>query len=231
MDRGAGGRHRKTIRVAESREAAPTRRTGPLPSARERVPCGSCIAGESPWGRQSLIGRDETGEGSAAPPFGRKPEPQAQPQVKEVVPKHGGEARPADPWSPSCRHLDSPVRDLGDGRLAFDLADEVPFASESARLPNRAERVLAPLAEALLRNPDVRITLVGHTDDRGPAEYNRRLSLSRALAVAAYLNRQGVAEERVSSQGMGKDVPLPEEDGTTRARQRRVEVIIEPIAR
>ena len=127
--------------------------------------------------------------------------------------------------------LGLPIRDLGDGRLAFDLADEVPFASESARLPNRAERVLEPLAAAFLRNPEVRITLVGHTDDRGPADYNRRLSVSRARAVADYLNRQGVPEERLVSQGMGKDAPVPEEDGTTRACQRRVEVIIEPIAR
>jgi outer membrane protein OmpA-like peptidoglycan-associated protein len=96
-------------------------------------------------------------------------------------------------------------------------------------LPDQAAQVLAPLAKALVRNPDVRITLIGHTDDSGPAEYNQRLSLSRARAVAAYLQRQGVAEQRLSSQGMGKDAPLPNEQGATAARQRRVEVIIEPI--
>ena len=124
-----------------------------------------------------------------------------------------------------------PVRDLGDGRLAFDLGDEVPFASDSARLPDQAQQALDLLAAALLRNPEMQITLVGHTDDRGPADYNRRLSLSRARAAAAYLNRQGVPEERLSSRGMGEDAPLPDDDGTTRARLRRVEVIIEPIAR
>ncbi len=123
------------------------------------------------------------------------------------------------------------ARGLGDGRLTLDLGEEVPFARGSARLPDQAERVLAPLAKALVRNPDVRITLIGHTDDSGSAEYNRRLSLSRAHAVAAYLVRQGVAEQRLSSQGMGKDAPLPKDQGVTAARQRRVEVVIEPTPR
>jgi outer membrane protein OmpA-like peptidoglycan-associated protein len=98
-------------------------------------------------------------------------------------------------------------------------------------LPAQAERLLDILAEALARNPGARITLIGYTDDSGPAEYNRRLSLSRARAVEAYLKRQGVAEQRLSSQGMGRDAPLPNEQEPSAARQRRVEVIIEPIPR
>jgi general secretion pathway protein A len=127
------------------------------------------------------------------------------------------------------RRLGHRVRDLGDGRLSFDLADEVPFASDSARLPDGIGEVLNPLAAVLVRNPEVRITLVGHTDSRGPADYNRRLSLSRARAVADYLGRRGVPEQRLASQGMGKEAPLPEEESV--ARRRRIEVVIQPAPR
>lgn len=127
------------------------------------------------------------------------------------------------------RRLGYAIRDLEDGRLTFDLGDEIPFARNSARLPGGAARVLEPLAAALVRNPQARVTLVGHTDDRGPADYNRRLSLSRARAVEAYLIRQGVPEHRLSSQGMGMEAPPAEPGGPSRARQRRVEVVIEPV--
>ncbi|MGE5154947.1 MAG: OmpA family protein, partial [Bdellovibrio bacteriovorus] len=127
------------------------------------------------------------------------------------------------------RRLGHRVRDLGDGRLSFDLAEQVPFASDSARMPERAGEVLDPLAAVLARYPEVRITLVGHTDSRGPADYNRRLSLSRARAVADYLQRRGVPEHGLATQGMGKEARLPEHESA--ARHRRVEVVIEPAAR
>lgn len=219
----------KHLGVASVGEAAPSATDGAAPvGAASGLTADPVSPSESLW--VPIPSNAVEGDDSTEPTF------RAETRTSAASSEGGStEARGRDTSSRSLeselQDLGLSIRDLGDGRLAFDLADEVPFASESARLPNRAERVLAPLAAALLRNPGVRIALVGHTDDRGPADYNRRLSLSRALAVAAYLNRQGVAEERVSSQGMGKDAPLPEEDGTTRARQRRVEVIIEPIAR
>jgi putative secretion ATPase (PEP-CTERM system associated) len=220
----------RQVRVASARESAPTATEGAaLGGAVSGLPADLGSSSESPGVRTPSGSGD--GEGSADPAL------PAETRTTSPTPSEGGSTEAGGRGTPSrslvseLQDLGLPIRDLGDGRLAFDLADEVPFASESARLPNRAERVLEPLAAAFLRNPEVRITLVGHTDDRGPADYNRRLSVSRARAVADYLNRQGVPEARLFSQGMGKDAPVPEEDGTTRARQRRVEVIIEPIAR
>lgn len=126
------------------------------------------------------------------------------------------------------RQLGLGVRGLDDGRLSFDLAEEVPFAFNSAQLPDKSKHILGQLAEVLIRNPSTRITVVGHTDSRGAAEYNRRLSLSRARAVAAYLRGEGVSDERISTQGVGKDAPLPDQGGVDAARQRRVEIIIQP---
>lgn len=149
----------------------------------------------------------------------------------ETTPAAGPQVPPvANPsLAEELRRLGYSIRDLGDGRHSFDLGDEVPFALNSARLPGAAARVLEPLAAALVRNPQARVTLVGHTDDRGPADYNRRLSLSRARAVEAYLIRQGVPEHRLSSQGVGMEAPAAESGDPSGARQRRVEVVIEPV--
>lgn len=118
--------------------------------------------------------------------------------------------------------------DQGEGVISFDLAGEVPFDFGSARLPDQAQAILEPLAQALRQNPGLAVTLVGHTDDAGPADYNRRLSLARARAVEASLRNLGVAGSRLSSRGMGKDAPAPDESNLTAARHRRVEVVIRP---
>jgi outer membrane protein OmpA-like peptidoglycan-associated protein len=126
------------------------------------------------------------------------------------------------------RRLGLEVRGLQDDQLTVDLAEEVPFAVNSAELPDQAQKILGQLAEVLILHSSARVTLIGHTDDRGAADYNRRLSLSRARAVGAYLSAKGVPEERISTQGMGEDAPLAGEGGPNPARQRRVEVIIQP---
>lgn len=64
------------------------------------------------------------------------------------------------------------------------------------------------------------VEVVGHTDDRGTASYNRRLSLARARAVA---ERLSLACARVSGRGES-DPAGPNETSAGRAANRRVEV-------
>ena len=65
----------------------------------------------------------------------------------------------------------------------------------------------------------------GYTDSTGSMEYNQTLSRSRAAAVAAYLQGQGVAAKRFEIIGMGPSNPIASNDTAAgRAQNRRVEV-------
>ncbi|MNY77910.1 Outer membrane porin F precursor [compost metagenome] len=68
----------------------------------------------------------------------------------------------------------------------------------------------------------------GHTDSVGSDAYNQGLSERRAASVVDYLIGQGVAAEKLSSQGFGESKPI-EDNGTDagRAQNRRVEIHVD----
>ena len=71
-----------------------------------------------------------------------------------------------------------------------------------------AQPTLNSLAALLQRNPDIRIELGSHTDCRGRAGYNQTLSQARAQAAVDYLQQQGIAADRLTARGYGKDQPI-----------------------
>jgi outer membrane protein OmpA-like peptidoglycan-associated protein len=99
----------------------------------------------------------------------------------------------------------------------------VLFAYNSSELTPTAENQLLELM-AKLKNTDVTsIKVIGHTDSNGSDAYNQKLSERRASSVAAFLLNQGLAPDKLTSQGMGESQPVAE-DG--RAQNRRVELVI-----
>lgn len=104
---------------------------------------------------------------------------------------------------------------------------EVLFAFDSAQLTPAAQEQLMGLMDKL-KNADVlSIKVVGHTDSQGTDAYNQALSERRASSVAAFLLEQGLAPDKLTSQGMGESQPVADnasEEG--RAKNRRVELVI-----
>lgn len=88
-----------------------------------------------------------------------------------------------------------------------------------------SREALAKHAEYLVSNPDARIVLEGHADERGTREYNIALGERRAKAVSRYLTIQGVAASQVESVSFGEEVPVAfgHEDNAWQLN-RRVEV-------
>jgi outer membrane protein OmpA-like peptidoglycan-associated protein len=87
---------------------------------------------------------------------------------------------------------------------------------------------LDELANFLLRHPNLKVTVEGHTDYVGDAYKNVILSQDRADAVAAYLLEKGVREDRISAKGYGGLRPLAKNDGRKyHPENRRVAFIIE----
>jgi outer membrane protein OmpA-like peptidoglycan-associated protein len=84
---------------------------------------------------------------------------------------------------------------------------------------------LEAVQQILEGHPEITLLSVeGHTDNRGNANFNRRLSKDRARAVVDWLVARGVDESRLTSMGFGPDQPLQTND-TEEGRQnnRRVE--------
>jgi len=68
--------------------------------------------------------------------------------------------------------------------------------------------VLDEAAQILKDNPDVKVTVEGHTDSIGSDSYNQRLSERRAAAVKHYLVSRGVAADRLETVGYGESRPI-----------------------
>ncbi|WP_043525868.1 OmpA family protein [Litchfieldella xinjiangensis] len=102
---------------------------------------------------------------------------------------------------------------------------DVNFEFDSAQLTQQAQQVLDGVAERLVANPDVRVSIEGHTDAVGPADYNQRLSQRRAESVVDYLASQGVERDRMRARGFGEERPVASnETDAGRAENRRVEL-------
>ena len=99
----------------------------------------------------------------------------------------------------------------------------VTFETNSDRLVSGASTVLDQVAETLLKYPQIKVEVQGHTDSDGAAAYNENLSYRRAQTVRDYLASKGVDVGRMTVRGYGESEPVA--DNTTaagKAQNRRV---------
>jgi len=101
------------------------------------------------------------------------------------------------------------------------------FATNKTRILPTSEEALNDLYMYLARNPQIRLRIIGHTDNVGKDEANQRLSEGRAKAVRDDLIERGIAPERLEAEGRGESQPIDTND-TDEGRQnnRRVEIEI-----
>lgn len=99
------------------------------------------------------------------------------------------------------------------------------FDTDKDVVQSRSAGELQALAEFMRENPDLRIRISGHTDNRGDAAYNEDLSKRRAEAVREYLaNLFSISKERVETKGYGASRPVASNDTPKgRAKNRRTE--------
>ncbi|MDO7874632.1 OmpA family protein [Hymenobacter sp. ASUV-10] len=118
-------------------------------------------------------------------------------------------------------------------------APAVALKEEKITLNNvffvRSKPVLLPgsfpelkrLAQTLKDSPTLEIRLDGHTDNVGGPAENKTLSEQRVAAIKAFLVKQGIAENRLSTRGYGGIRPIaPNDTEANKARNRRVEFVI-----
>lgn len=115
----------------------------------------------------------------------------------------------------------------------LQLPDPVQFKSGSSTLQPASRAVLQQVAATITTSlGDRSIRIEGHTDNRGGAASNQRLSQARAEAVLAVLVRYGVKRENLSAVGFGEERPqVSNRTPAGRRTNRRVELHVAPLAK
>ena len=144
--------------------------------------------------------------GTAGAIIGRKMDKQAE-DIKTQVP-------------------DAKVERVNEG-ITVEFSSKVLFGFDSYSLTDASRGSLDKLIKVLNTYPDTNVEVQGHTDNKGTAAYNDKLSLQRAESVASYVKSHGIASSRITTRGFGFNAPKytnDTEDG--RAQNRRVEFVI-----
>lgn len=140
------------------------------------------------------------------------------PDAVDACPKEPG-GKSSDPKKNGCPTM---IRVEGD---IVRIMQQVHFAFGSATILPESFPMLQEIANLLKANKSIkRMSIEGHTDNRGAAEINKKLSQSRADSVRTWLVGHGVEAPRLEAHGYGLEKPI--EDNSTdagRAANRRVE--------
>jgi peptidoglycan-associated lipoprotein len=147
-----------------------------------------------------------------------------------------GCARRAEPQGPTPEQIEAERRAAEEARLAAERAEAARRASEETRsreailaetaaareileerihfdydrsaIRSDAEQRLMRKLAVLRANPDVRLRIEGHADERGSIEYNVALGQRRAEAARDWLVGFGIGAERLETVSWGEDRPL-----------------------
>lgn len=107
---------------------------------------------------------------------------------------------------------------------SLNTFQSVYFDYGSSSLKSESCQILDKLADELKQNPDAKLNITGHTDDRGSETFNLDLSEKRAISVKEYLISKGCNPENILVEGKGKSNPLNNNlTDFERAFNRRVE--------
>jgi peptidoglycan-associated lipoprotein len=88
------------------------------------------------------------------------------------------------------------------------------------------KEVMAKNSQWLKSNPNVKVRLEGHCDERGTAEYNLALGQKRAEGVKSFLEGMGISGQRMATVSYGEERPLdPAHNEAAWAKNRRVDIV------
>ncbi len=117
----------------------------------------------------------------------------------------------------------------------IDLTEAKPIVLEGINFDTAKYAVLPETAiilqrtvNTLMANPEIKITIIGHTDNVGTDAYNQILSVNRAESVRNWLVSKGIDAKRIQTIGKSEGSPIATNDTAEgRARNRRVEIEVQ----
>ena len=132
----------------------------------------------------------------------------------------------------STRGTGVEVTQTADNQLKLNIPSDISFGVNRADIQPNFRPILDTFAQGMLRNPEARVRIIGHTDSTGSDAINNPLSVNRAASVRDYLTARGVPLAAITIDGRGSREPVASNataDG--RARNRRVEIFMAEPAR
>jgi peptidoglycan-associated lipoprotein len=172
---------------------------------------GGCAKKQPPISRPAPPPSTTVTEGPAVPTTPTERVPETPPVASEPRVEEGASL---DMKTLDELNRDSPLR-------------PVFFAFDSAELDEAGQQVLKGDAEILQKYPNWVVTVEGHCDERGTAEYNLALGERRALAARNYLVSLGAAGNRLRTVSYGNEFPFdPAHNEEAWARNRRAHFVI-----
>ena len=168
-------------------------------------------------------------KGKAKPPVARPmPPPMVDPAANVPPPPPG----PPQPVSEPVPVPPMPAEDSIGSKSLDDLNRDSPlrplfFELDSSDVSSEGQQILQANAAVLKKYPTMQVTIEGHCDERGTAEYNLALGERRALSAKSYLVSLGIAADKVKTVSYGKEFPFdPGHDDSAWSKNRRAHFVI-----
>jgi len=165
---------------------------------------------------------------------GKKKPPVARP-IPPPPPPTEQPMTPPEPAPPTAEAPPAPAP-VAEDAIASGSLDEINknsplkpvfFGLDASEVDAAGQKVLEANADVLKRFSSWQISIEGHCDERGPAEYNLALGERRALAARNYLVSLGVAADRVKTVSYGKEFPFdPGHTESAWAKNRRAHFVL-----
>jgi peptidoglycan-associated lipoprotein len=162
--------------------------------------------------------------------------PVARPTPPPPPPASTPAARPPSPPQPVEEPAVVPPEPVPEDTIASGSLDDlnrnsplkpVFFDYDSSDLSPEGQKVLDADADLLKKYPSWMVTIEGHCDERGTAEYNLALGERRAVAARTYLVSLGIGADRLRTVSYGKEFPFdPGHDEAAWAKNRRAHFVI-----
>ena len=148
---------------------------------------------------------------------GKKTPPVARPIPPPPADTTGSASRPPTPPEPIAESRSVPPEPIAEDPLKVSDIDKINqnspfqpvfFALDMADIDSTGQAALNTNASVLKKYPEWVITIEGHADERGTAEYNLALGERRAVAARAYLISLGIPADRLKTVSYGKEFPF-----------------------
>jgi peptidoglycan-associated lipoprotein len=167
---------------------------------------------------------------------GKKTPPVARPMPPPPPPAETAPPSPPAPPEPAREPVSVPPDPVRDDAISSASLDElnknsplkpVYFELDSSDLSAANQKTLDEDAALIKRYSSWTVTIEGHCDERGSAEYNLALGERRAMAARTYLISLGIAATRLRTVSYGKEFPFdPGHDEAAFAKNRRAHFVI-----
>lgn len=145
-------------------------------------------------------------------------------RIDDVPPPPVNEYTPA----PDTGSGEEPTTPLNEQFKREVASNTINFGFDQYDIDAQARVILDSQARWLVARPGVRVTIEGHTDERGTREYNIGLGERRANATKNYLAARGISPSQITTISYGKERPvaLSSDEQSWRENRRAVTIVI-----